>query len=182
MPLLSSVKELSLPGVKLADLARFPDERGIFTEIMRLDWKNLLEEDSIMQANLSITYPGIVRAWHRHARGQTDYFLVLKGSIKVCAYNDEENSPKKGELVEAILSEQRMQILRVPGQYWHGFKVISPEPALIIYFTNKLYDYENPDEERRPWNDQTIIPRSINGRKNDPRVGKPWDWFIAPHK
>jgi len=81
-------------------LARFPDERGIFTEIMRADWKELLGEDSIVQANLSVTYPGIVRAWHRHIRGQTDYFLVLKGSIKVCIYDDEENSPTKGHLAK----------------------------------------------------------------------------------
>jgi len=26
----------------------------------------LLGGDEILQANLSVTYPGIVRAWHRH--------------------------------------------------------------------------------------------------------------------
>jgi len=182
MPLLTEVKELPLPGVKLVDLTRFPDERGIFTEIMRSDWKNLLGEDSIVQANFSITYPGIVRAWHKHERGQTDYFLVVKGSIKVCAYDDREGSPTKGCMVEVVLSEDGMQILRVPGHYWHGFKVVSPEPAYLIYFVNKLYDYQNPDELRRPWNDPTIVPKAINGKKDDPRVGKPWDWFYPPHK
>ena len=182
MPLLTEVKELSLPGVKLADVTRFPDERGIFTEIMRSDWKDLLGEDSIVQANLSVTYPGIVRAWHKHERGQTDYFLVVKGSIKVCAYDDREGSLTKGCMVEVVLSEDRMQILRVPGHYWHGFKVVSPEPAYLVYFVNKLYDYKNPDELRRPWNDPTIVPIKINGREDDPRVGKPWDWFQPPHK
>ncbi|RLE90537.1 MAG: dTDP-4-dehydrorhamnose 3,5-epimerase [Thermoprotei archaeon] len=161
---------------------RFPDERGIFTEIMRADWKDLLGEDSIMQANLSITYPGIVRAWHKHERGQVDYFLVVKGSIKVCAYDDRENSPTKGHLVEVVLSEYRMQILRVPGYYWHGFKVVGNEPAYLVYFVNRLYDYKNPDEVRRPWNDPTVVPICINGKKDDPRCGKPWDWFYPPHK
>jgi len=41
---------------------------------------------------------------------------------------------------------------------------------------NKLYDYDNPDEIRRPWNDP-IVPESINGRTDDPKVGKPWDGF-----
>ncbi|MEM2240568.1 MAG: dTDP-4-dehydrorhamnose 3,5-epimerase family protein [Candidatus Bathyarchaeia archaeon] len=182
MPLLTSVKELYLPGVKTADLARLPDERGVFTEVMRMDWKDLLGEDSIVQANLSITYPGIVRAWHRHVKGQTDYFLVLKGSIKVCVYSDEEDSPTKSHLVEVVLSDDRMQILRVPGKYWHGFKVVSPEQAWLLYFVNRLYDYTNPDEERRPWNDQTIAPSIINGRRDDPRCNKPWDWFYPPHR
>ena len=81
MPLLTAVKELDLPGVKLVDLARLPDERGVFTEIMRADWGDLLGEDRVVQVNLSMTYPGIIRAWHRHLRGQTDYFLVLKLSL-----------------------------------------------------------------------------------------------------
>jgi len=32
---------------------------------------------------------------------------------------------------------------------------------------------KNPDEERRAWNDQTII---------DPRTSKPFDWNKPPHK
>lgn len=175
MPLLGEIRDLYLPGIRIVDLARFPDERGIFTEIMRSDWK--IFEDQIVQANLSITYPNVIRAWHRHLRGQVDYFLVTKGSIKVCAF---EESSKN--LVEVILSESRMQLLRVPGNYWHGFKVVSPESAYVIYFTNKLYDYENPDEERRPWNDESIVPSAINGRKDDPRVGKPWNWLEGPHR
>ena len=115
MPLQSPIRELPLPGVKLADLQRFPDERGIITEILRSDWKELLGEDSIVQANFSVTYPGIIRAWHRHERGQVDYFLVVRGSIKVCAYDDEENSPTKGHLVEVVLSDEKLQILRVLG-------------------------------------------------------------------
>lgn len=181
MPLLSGVKELWLPGVRIVDLARLPDERGVFTEVMRVDWGDLLGEDNIVQANFSVTYPGIVRAWHRHRRGQVDYFLVLRGSIKVCVYDDED-SATRGHLVEVVLSEDRMQILRVPGRYWHGFKVVSPESAYLVYFVNRLYDYANPDEERRPWNDPNIIPIAINGRRDDPRVGKPWDWLAFSHK
>jgi len=46
-----------LDGIIAKPLKLFADERGFFTEIMRIDWKNLLDEDSIMQANLFITYP-----------------------------------------------------------------------------------------------------------------------------
>jgi len=34
--------------------------------MLRADWAELLGGDEILQANLSVTYPGIVRAWHRH--------------------------------------------------------------------------------------------------------------------
>jgi dTDP-4-dehydrorhamnose 3,5-epimerase len=165
-----------LPGIMIKPLKRNVDERGFFSELIRLDWKDILGEDGIVQANFSITYPGIIRAWHKHERGQVDYFIVLKGALKICAFDDNTK-----ELDEIISTGENLQVVRIPGKYWHGFKVIGYEPAMLIYFVNKLYDYNNPDEIRRPWND-LIIPESINGNVDDHRVGKPWDWMWLPHK
>jgi dTDP-4-dehydrorhamnose 3,5-epimerase len=162
-------------------LTRHYDERGTFTELLRTDWKNILNEP-INQINLSCSYPGIIRAWHRHQRGQNDYFICIQGTIKVCTYDDREDSPSNGELREIILTGEQPTIYRVPGILWHGYKVISSKPIKLLYGVNKLYDYDNPDEERRPWNDPKIIPTSINGKTDDPRVGKSYDWNYPPHK
>ncbi len=168
-----AVKEYSdLPGVKVYSLSLLPDERGFFCEALRRDWTELLGEDQIAQVNVSSSYPGIIRAWHRHLRGQVDYFLVLRGAMKICAYDDRD-SPTKGKLVETVSNSCKLQIVRIPGMYWHGTKTVSSESSLIVYFTTKLYDYQNPDEERRPWNDPTIM---------DPRTGEPFDWNRPPHK
>jgi dTDP-4-dehydrorhamnose 3,5-epimerase len=166
-----------LKGIKVTPLKRLSDERGSFTEIMRTDWEDLFQGDTIAQANFSTTYPKIIRAWHRHIKGQTDYFIAIKGAIKICAYDE-----KTKELTEIVSTGQDMQIVRMPGHYWHGFKAISHEPAMLLYFTTKHYDHAQPDEERRLWDDKKIIPNSINGKKDDPRVGKPWDWNYPPHK
>jgi len=166
-----------LKGISVKLLKRNYDERGSLTELMRVDWKDLLGDDEIFQVNFSISYPNMIRAWHRHLGGQVDYFLVLKGSLKICAYYD-----KTQELDEVISSEDSLQVVRVPGHYWHGFKVLGNETAFLLYFMTRLYDHKNPDEERRPWNDQTIIPKLINGKKDDPRVEKPWDWLAVPYK
>ena len=169
------MKEYSLPGVKTYDINIIPDERGFFAEVLRRDWSDLID-DWIVQANLSYSYPNMVRAWHKHLRGQIDYFLVLKGAMKICAYDEETK-----RLVELIGSEKKLTIIRIPGYYLHGMKNISSEPSLVMYFVNRLYEYKGPDEIRRPWN-ASIIPVEINGNKDDPRVGKPWDWFYPPHK
>ncbi|WXG41701.1 MAG: dTDP-4-dehydrorhamnose 3,5-epimerase family protein [Candidatus Freyarchaeum deiterrae] len=167
------VKEYDLPGVKTYNLGILPDERGFFSEVLRRDWKELLDEDEIIQVNISSSYPGIIRAWHRHLRGQIDYYLVLKGAQKICAYDDRDGSPSKGKLVEIVSSEKKLQVVRIPGFCWHGTKTVSNEPSLTVYLSNRLYDYKNPDEGRRPWNDPTII---------DPKTGKPFDWNKPPHK
>ena len=166
-----------LQGIRIKPLKRFCDERGFFLEVMRKDWKDLFEEDTISQANHSFTYPGIVRAWHRHIKGQNDYFLTLKGTIKICAYDD-----KTQELDEVVCSGLDLQLVRVPGVYWHGFKALGDEPSMLLYFTTNLYNAKDPDEQRRPWDDLTIIPKIINGNKDDNRVGKSWDWNYLPHK
>jgi dTDP-4-dehydrorhamnose 3,5-epimerase len=170
---LSVVKECGLDGLRVYEVQKLPDERGFFAEILRHDWKGLLGEDLIVQANLSMSYPGIIRAWHRHMRGQVDYFLVVQGAMKICAYDDREGSPTKGKLVEVVAGEDKLQIVRVPGHYWHGTKTIGYKPSLTVYFVTKLYDYKNPDEERRLWNDPTII---------DPKTGESYDWNKPPYK
>ena len=167
------VKGYDLPGIRTYDLRMLPDERGFFAEAMRRDWADLVDEDQVAQVNASFSYPGMIRAWHRHLRGQVDYFLVLQGAMKICAYDDRVDSPAtKGKLVEIVASSHKPMVVRIPGIYWHGSKSVSNESSLLIYFVNRLYDYQNPDEERRPWNDPKII---------DPKTGQPFDWNKPPH-
>ena len=165
-----------LQGIKVKSLKIFADERGFFTEIFKSNMKEIFS-DEIVQANLSITYPGIIRAWHRHERGQIDYFVVVKGAAKICAYKEESK-----ELNEVISTGKEIQVVRVPGFYWHGFKALGNEPSIIIYFVNKLYDPKDPDEIRRDWKDPKIVPEKINDKIDDPRCNKPWDWLASPNK
>ena len=171
------MKEYQLKGVKVYDINVIPDERGFFAEALRSDWQDFLEGDAMQQANISYSYPGMVRAWHRHERGQVDYFLVLRGAMKICAYEE-----STGKFAEVIGSGRKPQLIRIPGKYLHGTKTVSSRPSLTAYFVTRLYEYKSPDEVRVPWNSPTVVPTEINGKKDDPRVGKPWDWFYPPHK
>ena len=171
------MKEYPLKGVKTQEINVLPDERGFFVEALRQDRKDFLEEDWITQTNISYSYPDMVRAWHKHERGQIDYFLVLEGAMKICAYEEET-----GKMVEIIANGKKPALVRIPGKYLHGTKTVSSEPSLTVYFVTRLYDYKSPDEVRVSWNDPKIVPTEINGKKDDSRVGKPWDWFHPPHK
>ena len=117
-----------------------------------------------------------VRAWHRHLIGQVDCFVVGE-SMKIYAFDDGGRS-----LVEVVASADRPQVVRIPGHRGHGTKTICHKPSLTVYFVTGLYDYKSPDEERRAWNDPTIVSASINGRADDPRAGKSWEWLFPAHK
>jgi dTDP-4-dehydrorhamnose 3,5-epimerase len=153
-----------IDGVKTKELQVNVDERGHLVETFRRDW-DLFEEDPAM-SYYSVTYPGIVRAWHRHSRGQIDHFVCPQGRIKVGIFDERENSSTNGELDTFVIGEHNQQVIRIPGDCWHGFKPIGDEPALMINFPTNLYDYEDPDEERLPYDTDKI----------------PLDWEAKPHR
>lgn len=153
-----------IDGVEVRDLEVNIDERGHLTEIFRNDWEMYDPEPAM--SYYSISYPGVVRAWHRHTRGQVDHFVCPQGRIKVGIYDEREGSPTREELNTFVIGEHDQQAIRIPGACWHGFKVVGDEQAMLINFPTKLYDYEDPDEERIPYDTDEI----------------PLDWETEPHQ
>ncbi len=145
------------------------DERGFVTEIFRSDWLDFFDKSLPKQVNFSKSKPGVIRAWHRHNRNQTDYFMVTKGKMKICVYDGDEKSKTFGTLLEVFATGDDLKIIKVPGNFWHGTKTISSIPSETIYFLTNLYDYENPDEERMDWDNSTVI---------NPKTKNPYDWNV----
>nr|ABQ75998.1 dTDP-4-dehydrorhamnose 3,5-epimerase and related enzyme [uncultured haloarchaeon] len=152
--------------VEVRSLQKNVDERGQLTEIWRSDWDFYAGDDEPKMSYFSETHPGIIRAWHRHHRGQIDHFVVPRGKAKVGIYDDREESPTQGEVDTYIVGEGNANAIRVPGDCWHGFKAVGDERVLLLNFPTNLYDYDDPDEERIPYDTDTI----------------PLDWEEPPHK
>ena len=96
-----------------------------------------------------------------------------RGAMKIVAYDGDKESKTYGKIVEVVASEDKFQIVTIPGHYWHGTKTLGNNPSLTMYFVNNLYDYKSPDEERRAWNDASI---------KDPKTNLAYDWNLPPHK
>lgn len=148
--------------IKIKDLEKRLDDRGYFAEIMREDWRELLSGQEIKQVSLQMSYPGTIRAWHRHSRNQYDTLIVIDGSMQIAVYDD-----VSGQLDEVVIGGEKLQAISYPGRLWHGNKTLGNKRSLSIFGNNNLYNYKQPDEERRPWNDPKII---------DPRTQEPYDW------
>jgi dTDP-4-dehydrorhamnose 3,5-epimerase-like enzyme len=78
------------------------------------------------------------------------------------------------------LTDETDSFSEVMRNDWKDF--LGDEPAMLVHFTTNLYDPSNPAEERRVWNDPTLIPKNINGKEEDTRIGKSWDWNYPPNK
>lgn len=142
-----------IQGVEIKKLTRHADERGFLMELLRKD-------DPIFskfgQTYVSMNYPGVVRAWHYHHK-QDDYFVCVKGMIKVALYDMREGSPTRGEVAEYYLGDNNNIILRIPVGVAHGYKTVGAEPSLLINFPSETYDPKEPDEFRLDW-DTSEIP------------------------
>ena len=151
-----------IQGIEIRKLEKHADERGFLCELLRKDWSQFEE---FTMAYFSVTYPSVVRAWHRHTKTkQIDNMCIIQGMAKIVVYDDRKNSPTKGTINEFIIGEDNLTLLKIPGECWHGFKALGTKPAILINFPNKLYNYESPDEERLP--------------PDTPKI--PYDWKLAP--
>lgn len=133
-------------GVKVKKLRVIPDERGRLMEILRND-DDLFEKFG--QVYMTTAYPGVVKAWHAH-RMQSDNMTCIHGMIKLVLYDDREGSPTKGMINEFFIGIHNPLLVHVPPLVWHGFKTISESEAIVINIPTEVYNYEKPDELRRP--------------------------------
>ena len=133
-----------IDGVQVKCLRVIPDERGRLMEILRRDDPFFR---GFGQVYLTTAYPGVVKAWHYHAK-QYDNFVVLTGMMKVALFDDRENSPTRGKVDQFYLGDYNQQLLQIPPGVYHGFKCVSAYEALVLNCPSEPYNHENPDEYR----------------------------------
>lgn len=145
-----------IDGVMIKDLARHPDERGFFEEIIRKTDKFFAE--GFGQVSHSFMHTGVVKAWHIH-KTQVDWWYVMRGVIQTVLFDLREGSPTHRQLMEIVLGrpEESNKVVKIPPGVAHGLKVLEG-PADLVYVTSGVY---TKDEEGR------II-------YNDPDIGYDW--------
>lgn len=141
-----------IQDVTVKKLVRHVDDRGFFMEVLRDD-DELLKRFG--QASLSKTYPGVVKAFHYHER-QDDLWFFPCGNAQVVLHDLRKDSPTLGETNVFYMGEDNPILLVIPKGVAHGYRVLGPEPAVIMYFTTESYDPKDPDEKRLDWNDPGI--------------------------
>ncbi|HSK48158.1 MAG TPA: dTDP-4-dehydrorhamnose 3,5-epimerase family protein [Coriobacteriia bacterium] len=141
-----------IEGVKVKDLKVIPDERGLLMEMWRSDDPDFQQ---FGQCYLTMVHPGVVKAWHYH-KNQCDHFVCVGGMAKVVLHDSREDSPTNGETNEFVIGWQRQRMIIIPEGVYHGFTTVGAEPAYIVNIPTQLYNYDDPDEYRLPFDDESI--------------------------
>src|SRR5438094_9119335 len=86
-----------IAGTVIRPLKRLVDDSSDLMEMMRLDWSDVFK--SVPMSYVSVSYPGVIRAWHAHPRTkQRDSFVVPSAMIKAVVY-DEATRPVNGHIL-----------------------------------------------------------------------------------
>ena len=141
-----------IEGVKVRKLRVIPDERGWLMEMLRSDWE---EYEKFGQVYVTAAFPGVVKGWHYH-KLQTDHFVCVHGMAKVVLYDRREDSPTYGEVNEFFIGDRNPCLLKIPPSVVHGFRGTGQDVALIVNVPTQLYNYDNPDEYRLPFDTDEI--------------------------
>ncbi|MFJ7928494.1 dTDP-4-dehydrorhamnose 3,5-epimerase family protein [Peribacillus sp. NPDC096448] len=142
-----------IEGVKVKKLVKHCDDRGFFAELVRDDEPELLSRFG--QASCSMSYPGVIKAFHYHEK-QDDLWFFPSGNAQVVLYDLREGSSTKGETDVYYMGEENPIMLLIPKGVAHGYRVLGQKPATILYFTTESYNPLNPDEKRIKWDDSEI--------------------------
>ncbi|MCY8939939.1 dTDP-4-dehydrorhamnose 3,5-epimerase family protein [Peribacillus frigoritolerans] len=142
-----------IEGVKVKKLVKHCDDRGFFAELVRDDEPELLSRFG--QASCSMSYPGVIKAFHYHEK-QDDLWFFPSGNAQVVLFDLREGSSTKGETDVYYMGEENPIMLLIPKGVAHGYRVLGQRPATILYFTTESYNPKNPDEKRINWDDSEI--------------------------
>jgi dTDP-4-dehydrorhamnose 3,5-epimerase len=128
----------------------YTDERG---------WSLMNQLQGVMtaqgQVNFSTQYPGVIKAWHRHAL-QTDFWICLTGHIKVGVHREED-----GKSWLLVTGEKRPGVVIIPPPLWHGAATIGDTPAGLLYYVTHAYNTMQPDEQRRAFDSVPGFPWGV---------------------
>lgn len=139
-------------GVELKPLKAHADDRGFLMELLRNDDPIF---EGFGQCYVSVSYPGVIRGWHYHAK-QIDYFTCVSGMIKVPLYDGREDSPTYGRVNEFFIGDDNRMVIKIPIGVLHGFKNVGVTPCYLINFPTVPYDPSDPDEYRTDYDDPSI--------------------------
>lgn len=130
--LFNTYRSFTFPSQTPIKLTRHADPRGSFFEIIR-------SHGGPGQSSFSTTVPGVTRGDHFHRR-KIERFTVLQGQARISLrrlFTD--------EVVSFEVYGDAPNAIDMPTMWAHNITNIGEEPLFTSFWTNDIFDPENPD-------------------------------------
>lgn len=148
-------KKTLIDGVEIREFRQFSAEDGTFAELMRLNEDGTMQifpEFKLLQINRSSLLPGAIKAWHLHFNQEDIWYVPPQAHMLLGLWDLRKESPTADMKLKLPLGAGHNKLILIPRGVAHGVANIASEPGDLFYFINQIFDPENPDENRLPWN------------------------------
>ena len=147
--------EPPIEDVELVELRRHHDDGGSLTELARVadGCLEALAGFSVRQINYSEIEPGVIKAFHLHARQTDVWYVPPSDRLLVVLIDVRKGSRTEGARRRIVLGAGSSRLLRIPPGVAHGARNLGAATGRVIYFTD-LHFSPAPatcDEGRLPW-------------------------------
>ena len=142
-----------IDGVQVLPIKTFVEDGGTFTELGRLAAGALagLAGFEVRQINFSLMAAGAIKAWHLHFNQEDVWFVPPSQSLVVGLWDVRKDSATTGNTMRFVLGRGQSQLLYIPRGVAHGAANLGTSDAFLIYFVNRQFDAQDPDERRLPY-------------------------------
>lgn len=128
----NTYRSYTFPAQTPVHITRHADQRGSFFEIVR-------SRGGTGQTSFSTTNPGITRGDHFHRR-KVERFTVLSGEAEISLRRLFDN-----EVFSYRISGDEPQSVDMPTFYTHKIRNIGNDTLYTAFWTNDIFDPNNPD-------------------------------------
>jgi len=119
--------DMIISEVQVVPLRRIPDERGTIYHMLKRTDPHFI---SFGEIYFSTVYSGAVKGWHRHSEMTLNYTCVF-GRLKLVLYDEREDSPTNGTLMEVFLGPDSYSLVVIPPEVWNGFKGMNTPYSIL---------------------------------------------------
>jgi dTDP-4-dehydrorhamnose 3,5-epimerase len=102
-----------IDGVVVKDCVLHADDRGTLLEVIRDDEPVFRE---VRQTTFTVTYPGVIKAFHWHRR-QWDVWFFSSGMAQVVLHDLREDGATHGQTDVYYMGEYRPLVIAIPPGY-----------------------------------------------------------------
>ena len=127
-------------NIDIVKLKKQANKNGTLVEFLK---GNEIDESNRQFAQIYVAtiLPGKIRGNHYHKK-KLEWFSIFNGKVKI-ALEDIKTKEKKEFIVDS--SEGHLSRIFLNTEIAHAFKNISKSTVILVAYTNKIYDPQNPD-------------------------------------
>jgi len=148
------IRRTSIPGLLLIERPTFPDSRGFFREIFRLNdlEKEIGAKFKIVQANHSRSLPGVIRGLH--AENWNKLIYPMRGKMFVAIADIRPDSPTFAKYEIFHFTEESRQALYISKGLANSVCVDGEEIIDYLYLVDSYYS--GSDARAIAWDDPDL--------------------------